>query len=74
MFLLQARWMMHVQQEQVQLSKSELPEKLEKDSGNILQKGTTRPHQQDNKRKFGQQRLILIGFEGTTKTHDLGFS
>lgn len=47
MFLLQARLMMHVQQEQDQLSRLELPEKLVKDSGNSLQKGTIQPHQQD---------------------------
>lgn len=55
MFLLQARLMMHVQQEQDQLSRLELPEKLVKDSGNSLQKGTIQPHQQDYKRDFGQQ-------------------
>jgi hypothetical protein len=53
MFLLQARLMMHAQQEQDQLSRLELPEKLITDSGNILQKGTIQTHnQQDYKRKI----------------------
>jgi hypothetical protein len=53
MFLLQARLTMHAQQEQDQLSRLELPEKLITDSGNILQKGTIQTHnQQDYKRKI----------------------
>jgi hypothetical protein len=44
---------MHAQQEQDQLSRLELPEKLITDSGNILQKGTIQTHnQQDYKRKI----------------------
>jgi hypothetical protein len=53
MFLLLARLTMHAQQEQDQLSRLELPEKLITDSGNILQKGTIQTHnQQDYKRKI----------------------
>jgi hypothetical protein len=53
MFLLLARLTMHAQQEQDQLSRLELPEKLITDSGNISQKETIQTHNQQNyKRKI----------------------